>query len=128
MSGRWVTDVHFTDVDGSLGDYMLEADLVYEDKDGKLWITPSGFEGDLSSIPRFLRPFIPKTILGKTPWLHDYLYRVQPLGVKRKTADRLYREGAKAEGMSDGKARVMYAGLRMGGWVTWAAHAKKKRK
>jgi hypothetical protein len=120
----WVTDVHFTDVDGSFGDFMLEQDLVYEDWSGVEWVTPARFICDLNSIPFFLRPFIAKTILGKTPWLHDYLYRVQPKGVERKMADLLYMEGAIDEGMSEDRAKWMYRGLRVGGWMAWRKNKK----
>ena len=124
MSGKWLTDVHITDVDGTSGWYELEEDLVYRDKHGLIWITPAGFQGDLSSIPPAVRPFIPVTVLGKAPWLHDYLYRFQIRGVTRKDADRLYREGAKAEGMSKRQANLLYAGLRIGGWAGWNMYKK----
>lgn len=121
----WLTDVHITDVDGSFGDFKLEQDLIYVDKNGREWVTPAEFVGDLSSIPAIVRPFIPKTILGKAPWLHDYLYRHQPHGSTaehRKQADELYREGARDEGMGKFTSHILYVGLRAGGWVSWNAH------
>ena len=128
MGGKWINDVHITDVEGSFGEYMLEADLTYEDKDGRLWITPKGFSGDMSSIPAFLRPFIPKTILGKAPWPHDFGYRTQPEGISRKQWDIVYREGAKAEGMSKRLAHFLYSGLRIGGWAGWRSNKSKIEK
>lgn len=121
----WLNDVHITDVDGSFGDFKLEQDLIYIDKNGREWLTPAEFVGDLSSIPAIVRPFIPKTILGKAPWLHDYLYRHQPHGSTtkhRKQADQLYRDGARDEGMGNFTSYILYAGLRTGGWVTWNSH------
>ncbi|RLA60690.1 MAG: hypothetical protein DRQ89_12460 [Epsilonproteobacteria bacterium] len=120
----WITDVHVTDVDGSFGDFMLEEALVYMDGNDKEWITPPLFVSDLSSIPALLRPFIPKTILGKAPWLHDYLYRTQPEGVTRKRADQLFKEGALDEGMPHWKSHIMYRGLRLGGWMAWRKNKK----
>jgi len=124
----WVTDVHISDVEGSFGDYILEQELRYICKDGIEWVTPAGFIGDLSSIPGIIRPFIPKTVLGKAPWLHDFLYRCQPHGSSakhRKQADTLYRDGALDEGMGVKKAYALYYGLRIGGWMTWNSHKKK---
>ena len=121
----WISDVHFTDVDGSLGDFLLEKDLMYQDSAMRLWITPKGFVSDLSSFPWFVRMFTPVTILSKSPWLHDYLYRQQPEGVTRKQADLLYRDGAVDEGMSKSHANRLYAGLRVGGWLTWRSHRSK---
>jgi hypothetical protein len=115
----WITDVHFTDVEGSFGDFMLTQDLGYLAWDGEEWIVPAKFVGDLSSIPFFLRWLIPKTILGKSPWLHDYLYRMPLPDVDRKKADFLFYTGAIDEGMKPWKAEVMYRGLRLGGWASW---------
>ena len=122
----WLTDIHITDVDNSGGDYQLEQILKYKDYQGKEWAVPVGFISDLSSIPALIRPFVPKTILGKAPWLHDYLYQTQPDSVTRKTADKLYLHGARDKGMSNITAYVLYSGLRIGGWVAWAKYKRKK--
>ena len=119
----WNSDVHITDVDESGGMYELEQPLVYQDRDGTIYTVPKGFRGDFSSFPSFVRFFTPVTILGKAPWLHDWLYEVQI--VDRKHADRLYRDGARDEGMSDARSRILYLGLRIGGWVAWKKHTKK---
>jgi hypothetical protein len=123
---RWLTDVHFTDVDGSLGDFLLEVDLVFLDADFKMWLVPKGSISDLSSFPWFVRVVTPVTTLSKAPWLHDHLYRTQPKGVCRKQADRLYQQGAIAEGMSKAAAYTLYAGLRVGGWLTWRKHRRSR--
>lgn len=126
MSGKWLTDVEMSDVDGPpLGDYHLISDLTYEDKDGKEWVTPAGFKGDLSSFPWFVRMFLPKSLLAKAPWPHDYGYRVQPEGISRKEWDRVYREGAIAEGMDPRLAKKLYIGLRIGGGVSWLINSRK---
>jgi len=127
----WLTDVHITDVDSSFGDYQLEQDLIYVDNKGERWVTPAGFIGDLSSIPALLRPFIPKTILGKAPWLHDFIYQFQPRGSSsshRKQADSLYHDGAIDEGMSKVTAKALYLGLRVGGWMVWNKYKKEASK
>ena len=115
----WMTDVSMTDVDSSFGDFQLLADLVYRDEYGAEWTVPAGFIGDLSSVPGIVRTIIPKTILGKAPWLHDFLYRTQPPGVTRAHADYLFRAGAIDEGMKPWKAWALWAGLRVGGWMAW---------
>lgn len=153
----WVTDVYISDVDGGpLGDYHLTRDLIFEDNKGRLWITPAGFAGDLSSFPWFVRMFLPKTALAKSPWPHDFGYREQPtkeeyldsikesIGnnsdllklfdalkegqIPRKVWDKVYLQGAIDEGMSKTLAKTLYRGLRIGGGVAWAANAHKKKK
>jgi len=115
----WLNDVSMTDVEGSFGEFKLLADLHYQDSMGKVWTVPGGAVGDLASIPRFIQPFVSKTILCKTPWLHDYLYRTHPEGVTRAAADLLFREGAIDEGMSKWLAWTLWCGLRVGGWMAW---------
>jgi len=115
----WLTDVAMTDVDSSFGDFQLLEDLVYQDEYGAHWTVPAGFIGDLSSVPGVIRTIIPKTILGKTPWLHDYLYREKPHRVTRAHADHLFYAGAVDEGMKKWKAWGLWFGLRIGGWAAW---------
>lgn len=133
----WITDVHFTDADGDLGNFELLQDLVYQDWSGKLWTVPKTSSSDLSSIPPFLRWLFSKTVLGKAPWLHDYLYRHQPQGVTREIADRLYYEGGIDEGLNltgwrfkfhRVKCYSLYLGLRAGGGATWAIKKLKRGK
>lgn len=153
----WVTDVYISDVDGGkLGDYHLTKDLIYEDDEGRLWVTPEGFSGDLSSFPWFVRIMLPKSLLAKSPWPHDFGYRVQPtkkqylsmlkksIGnnleltklfsaieggqIERKTWDKIYLQGAIDEGMNPVLAKTLYKGLRVGGWVAWRSNARKKKK
>ena len=109
-----------TDVEGSAGEFRLLEPIHYrDDMTGKIWTVPAGALGDLASIPRFIQPFVSKTILCKTPWLHDFLYRTRPEGVTRATADLLFREGAIDEGMSKWLAWTLWCGLRIGGWASW---------
>lgn len=152
----WVTDVYITDVDGGeLGDYELDRELIFEDEKGRLWVTPAGFRGDLSSFPWFVRMLLPMTSLAKAPWPHDYGYREQPtkeeylklltetLGetpivlspfydlpsgkITRKTWDKIYLQGAIAEGMSKSIAKILYRGLRIGGGISWGLNSLKKQ-
>ena len=118
----WTTKAHIEYVDQSGGDFMLLKKLVFIDSEGKEWITPAGFVSDLSSIPRWLRWAVPKTILGKAPFLHDLNYRQNPYKITRKKADQLYYQGAIDEGMKKWRAGVLYRGLRLGGWFSWQSH------
>jgi len=134
----WVTDIHFTDIDGGkLGDYELEEDLIYEDVDGTLYKTLKGASSDLSSFPWFARVILPKSLLAKAPFPHDTHYRTQKalvrtpedqdfvsMPISREKSDRLYRNGAIDEGINDKLAKGLYAGLRVGGWVTWNKHKR----
>lgn len=127
--GKWLNDVAISDVDGwPLGDYHLLDDLSYQDDKDRVWTTPKGFVGDLSSFPWFVRVWLPKTALAKAPWPHDYGYRHQPDGTSRKDWDEVYRDGAIAEGMDPATAQLLYRGLRLGGGVSWMLNKRKIRK
>ena len=130
MKGVWLTDDHTTSVDGRLGYFRLLEHLDYLDNRGDKWRTPKGTISDLSSFPWFVRMFVPKSLLVKSPFFHDYLYEKQPKDpntksrVTRKRADQLYRDSAVVEGLSRKRAKLFYAGLRSFGWIAWRSHRK----
>ena len=86
-----------------------------------------GFETDFASIPRFARLLISK--LGrynKAAVIHDAIYQAMfyTLNVNRHTftrkdADRIFLEGMVALGVAPWKRRLMYWGVRLGGWAAW---------
>lgn len=82
---------------------------------------PAGYETDLLSIPKLLWPVLSPFgagVWGALP--HDILYSAE--AVKRAMADRILYDAAVDSGASEGKARVLLAGVRSGGWVSWCFH------
>ena len=124
----WITDIHVLDIDGGeLGNYELEKDLVYKYL-GETYITPAGNTNDFSSFPWFIKIVIPTSLLAKAPFLLKYLYKFQPFGttnLDRKLADQLYLVSAIDEGMDEKVAKILYYGLRIGGWVSWKNYTKE---
>lgn len=54
--------------------------------------------------------------------LHDWLYsRDSGPGLRRKQADQLFYDAMIAEGVSKWRAKLIYAGVRMGGQKSWKA-------
>ncbi len=90
---------------------------------------PVGFVTDFASIPRVARIIIPK--LGK--WtkaavIHDYLYQNSESGTRyetgyikwsRKGADIVFRDAMADLGVVAWKRWVMWAAVRIGGWLAW---------
>jgi len=56
----------------------------------------------------------------RTPEDQDFV----SMPISREKSDRIYRNGAIDEGMNDKLAKGLYAGLRVGGWVTWNKHKR----
>jgi hypothetical protein len=104
---------------------ILREDLTYVAKSGAQYVIKKGLATDLASIPSVLRTTT--AILG-AGWqqtgpagiLHDGLYKTGE--VSRRLADDLFREALIASGMSSWKARILWSGVRAGGWVAWKRH------
>lgn len=111
--------------------------LKYE-KDGKVWtilqplifesdvaqrvfIVPEGFVTDLASVPRLPLVFL---LAGGTAdeaaVVHDFIYSRAP--VPRDVADKVFKEAALVSGVPAWRANLMYAGIRLGGWMAWDNH------
>lgn len=84
---------------------------------------PVGFVTDFASIPRLLWNILPPTgSYGKAAVIHDMLYQhpecLTP-AVTRLQADRTLREGMIALGTGRVTRWLIFAGVRVGGWVAW---------
>ena len=86
-----------------------------------IWvIVPAGYESSGFSIPLPLRPVA--SLLGITQYgrysqcavLHDYLCEV---GMRRSRADRAFREALGQEGASAPLRWLLWASVRVGGWL-----------
>lgn len=90
---------------------------------------PRGFLWDGASIPTifvtplFLKPFDHR--IREASLLHDFMY-VEGMG--RKNADDVFREICIENGLDRFRARVMWAGLRIGGWVPYRKIRRKKQR
>ena len=84
---------------------------------------PVGFRTDFASIPRIPIVF---DILGDTchepAVIHDYLYATAK--TDRKTADNVLLEAMETFGIHWLDRRMIYLGVRIGGWKAWNEHRK----
>ncbi len=90
---------------------------------------PEGFQWDGASIPTilislvFLKPFDHR--LREASLLHDYMY---VWGLDRANADEVFRQICVENGLSPFRARVLWLGLRVGGWIPYHRSRKEKRR
>lgn len=105
---------------------------------GQEWVcVDPDFVTDFGSIPRLLwwvRGLSPFGRLRRAYVIHDKLYQhpfVQSgLGtrpVTRKEADLILLEGCHVLGASWLNRRIIYRGVRLGGWVTWWRYRRQER-
>ena len=99
--------------------WELHEPMYYLSRDGVMYKVPNGFITDLASVPRFLWPIIPPFgHWSKPAVLHDYLYNSNsPHKPSRAEADKLFREAVidcNGHGIT---AWVLWAGVRIGGWL-----------
>ncbi|MGH6689530.1 MAG: DUF1353 domain-containing protein [Gammaproteobacteria bacterium] len=86
---------------------------------------PAGFRTDLASTPRTLWRLFPK----HGPWfgaavVHDWLYRTHPAVISdRWTADCVFRQLLRADGVTRGTAWSMFKVVRAYGASAWSAAA-----
>jgi hypothetical protein len=96
---------------------------------GKIIVVPRGFVTDFASIPRGLRSIVTKD--GPNRWaaiLHDYLYSLGgkgPKGLPRKVCDDMFMEAMIDLGVPMWKRKLMYRGVRAGGWYRWDERGKQ---
>ena len=91
---------------------------------------PVGFNTDLASIPRIVRSLITKDGPNRyAAVLHDYLYSLAgggPKGTSREDADTIFKEAMIDIGVPRWKIFLLYRGVRVGGWVSFNRHKRKK--
>jgi hypothetical protein len=86
-------------------------------------IVPTGFKTDFASIPRGLWNILPP--VGKYDAgavCHDLLYREGAFNgraIERGDADKVLREAMEVCAVGRAQRRLIYAGLRVGGWLVW---------
>lgn len=123
---RWRQKPALEHIDGKLHRVVREG--VYRAANGKDYRIPVGFETDGGSVPRplwwWMPPFGDDAEAGYC--LHDYCYKFAERlpgddhgHMSRRTADDLLREAAVAEGLPSARARIIWMGVRAGGWSIW---------
>ncbi len=123
MIPRFTTtpDVHGLE-DGRL---ELDHELVYIDAKGRRFMVPKGFVTDLASVPRLVPGIVRVLFRGPLQTahaaiLHDWLYKTKAMS--RRKADALFYEALRATKEGRAGAWLMWAGVRLGGWVPWSKH------
>jgi hypothetical protein len=106
--------------------YTLVVDLAYEsDVLGRRVTVPAGFKTDLASIPRGLWNILPKSgRYDRAAVVHDFLYATN--GVTRKQADQVLSEAMTYLKVPAWQRRLIYAGVRVGGWKPWNAYRRQQ--
>lgn len=118
-----------TELDAKLKDddivWVIQSDLLYDsDLIGKICV-PAGFETDFASVPRIP---IAYTLFGdrahRESAIHDYLYRIDSFPVvERSQADDVFLEAMEVRGKGFFVRRMMWLGVRAGGFTSY--HQRK---
>lgn len=117
--------------------WRLEEPLVYRSRIGRTITVPIGFETDGASVPRPLWWLYPPFggEYDRAAIVHDYLYRHAEkfIGddsghISRGEVDRLMLEMMDVDEFRLTGRRVVYRGIRSGGWNTWRKHRKQAAK
>lgn len=101
-----------------------DLDLPLEVRCTTCYTVPAGFSSDGASIPRLLwwligHPF--ESRFAAAAFLHDRLYGTHE--VTRAEADRIFLEALRVLGAAEWRCRLMYAGVRVGGWGAYGGGA-----
>ena len=83
-------------------------------------LVPAGFVTDLASIPQLLWNVLPPIgAYDEAAVVHDYLFQHPPDGVTLRLANAVLNEAMAVCRVRRWKRRAIYAGVVIGGWVTW---------
>ena len=136
MTASFLTPLTLEYVDGRF--WKLTSAFTYHlgAPDGAESVTlPVGFLTDFASVPRLLWPLLPPTgTYGKPAVIHDWLYQKRyvlvevgfnshavqvPRSIDRSEADSVLLEAMWVLGVGSLARWAVYAGVRLGGWITW---------
>lgn len=122
--GWFMTDLLTKTVDD--GHEQLVVPLVFASSVlGREVSVPPGFVTDLASVPRL--PFVYLLAGGtakKAAVVHDYLYREQCCS--RRDADSVFEEAMRASGQPWWRRKLMWAGVRLFGWLPYRDHQQRR--
>ena len=129
MKARFISPLIVRDDGGTL----ILADTLFYNSDvlqGTLTVR-AGFPTDFASIPRPLWIILPP--LGKydaAAVCHDKLYRdgaFRRRAIARCVADQVLNEAMRASGVSPVHRWLIYAGVRLFGWIVWCHYRFHRR-
>jgi hypothetical protein len=108
------------------GKWRLTGELAYTHYDYGTIVVPTGTVTDFDSIPRL--PFAHwllknSTVTGAV--VHDYLYSTGCINddpITRAQADKVFLDAMKDEGVGWWRRRMIWTGVRTGGWIAWNKH------
>jgi hypothetical protein len=93
--------------------FIYESDLAQ-----RVFVVPEGFVTDFASVPRLPLAFL---LAGneahEAAVIHDFIYCKRL--TTREMADAVFREAMGATGEPAWRRFLMWAGVRLGGWVAW---------
>ena len=120
--GQWlISEYSLSRHPGARGLYKVRSSLVYETGAGMMIGVRPGWYTDGASVPLLLRWWAPPFAGPYTAAaiVHDILYRAQHPDIDRARADRVLLQAMCASGVNRAQAAMIYAGVRIGGWVSW---------
>lgn len=120
-------DKQQVDVESGDGEHVVLLEpLTYTTRAGEIIVVPAGTKSDGASTPRiFWRALPPFGPYWLPALMHDYLYQTG-MFVQSK-CDALFHEAMLGQGVGKFKAWVIWAGLRLGGWVAYNNYRKKEK-
>lgn len=131
MSGRFLDalDFHLKGPDSRI--VVLDAPLRW--RGDQFIMVPVRFECDLASVPKWLSSLAPPWQQSARPGvLHDYLFRYggyhagKLIPVTRKTADGIFYEALRSEGVGRFRAWAMYRAVRRFAGIAWRNYREGK--
>ena len=116
MNQQFLGDLILKDIDGNT--WRLAQPFGYVTAAGDVINVPCGFITDLASIPWAFRWILPKSgPYNKAAVIHDWLYANHLF--PREKCDNILLEAMLYEGVNTVTAHVMWAAVRLGGWIPW---------
>lgn len=96
----------------------------YESDKARMIIrVPKGFSTDFASVPRLGMIYAMLGNVAHQPAvIHDWLYYAGT--TSRAVADAVFLEAMEVIGLNWFQRRMIYLGVRVGGWVAWNGHRK----
>lgn len=105
------------------GSWRIAEEVSYENGTVTV-IVPKGTKTDLASIPDIFKWYVNNDDYRviRPAIVHDWLYATHKTAggyISRSQSDDLFYDMLREEGMGVFKARVMWLGVRLGGWIAW---------